>query len=87
MLQGYGGAMSSAAVLEPIVEQPQPVELVVAEVREDETELRVLDHHPMAMIAIAFVITFTVTSVMIGSILMWIGMRHSGMLPFESFGR
>ena len=36
---------------------------------------------------VATLVAFFLSTAAIGSVVFWIAMRHSGMLPFDSFGR
>ena len=75
--------MSTATVAKVIVPKPQKFE-VITTVHE---ERQPIQQNPLLPVFIAALISFFLSTAAIGSLVFWIFMRHSGMLPFDSMGR
>jgi hypothetical protein len=72
--------MSTLAATEVVEEHRSAPSLVVVEAKPAENEQGILDRHPLVPIFIAGVIAFAVSSAMIGSIVLWLSLRHSGVM-------
>ena len=74
----------STAVLEPVVEQPvvaQPAKLdLVAAVPAPVPEETWSDPHPLLPVFIVGAISLVLTGMFIGSIVIWLAVRHSGVM-------
>ena len=75
----------STAVVEPIVERPivaQPAyaEVTVAAVGVPAAEEKWSDPHPLLPVFIAGAISLTISGIFIGSVLIWLALRHSGVM-------
>jgi len=75
--------MSTATVAKVIVPKPRTFE-VITTVPEERQHIQ---DNPLLPVLVATLISFFISTVAIGSIVFWIFMRHSGMLPFNSIGR
>ena len=74
----------STAVLEPIVERPtaaQPAraEVTVAAAKAPGAE-EWSDPHPLLPVFVAGAISLAVSGIFIGSVLIWLALRHSGVM-------
>ena len=78
--------MSTATITKP-VPRPKPLELVINNKRKDQAEVPSLQQNPLAPVFVAMFVAFILSVGMVGMIVMWIALRHSGALPFESIGR
>ena len=78
--------MSTATITKP-VPTPKPLELVVNNQRKDQAEVAAPQQSPLAAVFVAMFVAFILSVGMVGTIVMWIALRHSGVLPFESIGR
>ena len=75
----------STAVLEPIVEQPivpQPAraEVTIATVNPPATKEKWPGSHPLLPVFIAGAISLLFSGIFIGSVLIWLALRHSGVM-------
>jgi hypothetical protein len=75
----------STAVLEPVVEQataiePAKLDFAAPAPVPPVAEEKWSDPHPLLPVFIAGAITLVVTGVFIGSILIWLAVRHSGVM-------
>jgi uncharacterized membrane protein YoaK (UPF0700 family) len=71
--------MSSSALLERVIDRQKTLELV-STAPQSATERQSGDTHPLLPIFIAGAISFVVATIFIGSILMWLAMRHTGVM-------
>ena len=72
--------MSTAAVVETIDERPSPSTLVVATPEAAKTDEGFLDQHPLVPVFIAGFFALALSSAMVGSIVLWLALRHSGVM-------
>ena len=70
----------STAVLERIVEQPKKLNLVLVSPPPNVAEKEFSDPHPLLPVVIAGAISFVLAVLFVGSILMGIALRHSGVM-------
>lgn len=75
--------MSTATVAREVVPKPQKFEVITTVPEESQS----IQQNALLPVFIAALISFFLSTVAIGSIVFWIFMRHSGMLPFDSIGR
>ncbi|PYP87011.1 MAG: hypothetical protein DMG65_17940 [Candidatus Angelobacter sp. Gp1-AA117] len=75
--------MSTATVAKVIVPKPQKFEVITTVPEERQP----LQENPLLPVFVVALISFFISTVAIGSVVFWIFMRHSGMLPFDSIGR
>jgi hypothetical protein len=69
----------STAVLEPVVEQPRQIEVMAAPAVQPAKALKPFhDPHPLLPVFIAGAISLLLSGAFIGSILLWLAVRHSG---------
>lgn len=69
--------MSTLAVAE-VEKHPSAAALVVVQAKPAENQQGFLDQHPLVPVFIAGIIALAVGSAMIGSIVLWLVLRHSG---------
>jgi hypothetical protein len=67
----------SAALAEPIVQSPKTLTLVSPPIETASGEIRV-DQHPLLPVFVAGGIALTGALLFVGSILMWLALRHTG---------
>jgi hypothetical protein len=72
--------MSTLAAVEAVQEHPSAPALVVVRAKPAEHEQGILDEHPLVPVFIAGIIAFVLSSAMIGSIFLWLSLRHSGVM-------
>ena len=72
--------MSTIAQVGTLVEKPRPISLVVTKPIPDATGKQSIEAHPLVLVFIAAFIAFNLSIGMIGSILMWLSLRHSGVM-------
>lgn len=79
--------MSSATLVEPVVESPKTIvesrktlAVVPARPQLEPAEQAASDPHPLLTVGIAMVIAFAGAAAFVGSILMWLALRHSGVM-------
>jgi hypothetical protein len=72
----------SSAVLEPVVEQPRQVEFTAATAAQQPAKaLKPLyDPHPLLPVFIAGAVSLLLSGAFIGSVLVWLAVRHSGIM-------
>ena len=75
--------MSTATVAKIVIPKTQKFELITTVPEERQP----IQQNPLLPVFIAALISFFISTAAIGSVVFWIFMRHSGMLPFESIGR
>jgi len=75
--------MSTATVAKVVVPKTQKFELITTVPEERQP----IQQNPLLPVFIAALISFFISTAAIGSVVFWIFMRHSGMLPFNSIGR
>ncbi len=68
----------STAVLEPVVEQPRQVEFTAAPAQPVKALKPFYDPHPLLPVFIAGAISLLLSGAFIGSVLIWLAVRHSG---------
>ncbi len=69
----------SSAVLERVIEAQKPLELV-SSVPQSTAERQSADTHPLLPVFIAGAISLVIATIFIGSVLMWLAMRHTGVM-------
>jgi hypothetical protein len=67
----------SAALVEPIVQSPKTLSLVPSPIQAERSEAAV-DPHPLLTVFIAGCIAMTGAVLFLGTILMWLALRHTG---------
>ena len=72
--------MSTLAVVEVVEEHSSAPSLVVVRAKPAENEQGFLDEHPLVPVFIAGIVALVLSSAMIGSILLWLSLRHSGVM-------
>ena len=75
--------MSAAATIEIIEQQKKETQTLVpakAQPAAEPASLNLVDRHPMLVIGIAAFFALSAAMVMIGSIVMWLSLRHSGVM-------
>ena len=72
--------MSRLAEAEVVEEHPSAPALVVIEAKPAENQQGFLDRHPLVPVLLAGVIALALSSAMIGSIVLWLSLRHSGVM-------
>ena len=75
--------MSTATVAKVVVPKPPKFEVITTVPEERQP----IQQNPLLPVFIAVLISFFISTAAIGSVVFWICLRHSGMLPFESIGR
>ena len=70
----------SSAVLERTIEQPKNVDLVMASPIANVPEPTIFDRYPLVPVFIAGAISLVLTGMFIGSILVWLSLRHTGVM-------
>ena len=78
--------MSTATVTKVVVPKPRQFE-VISTVPKESSGPQPIQENPFFPVVVAALISFFLSTAAIGSIFMWIFLRHSGVFPFESFGR
>src|SRR5690349_20893892 len=74
-----GGRMSSA-VLERVITKPAAPALVVPRHSPGDVPKVVADEHPLLPVFVAGAVAFVLATAFVGSIVLWIALRHSGVL-------
>jgi hypothetical protein len=72
--------MSTVAVIEVAEEHASAPSLVVVPPKRPGEDQEFLDQHPLVPVFIAGFIALALSSAMIGSILLWLFLRHSGVM-------
>jgi hypothetical protein len=72
--------MGTAALAERAEERPNQPSLAVVPLKPVENEERAIDQHPLVPVFVAGFIALALSSAMIGSILLWLAFRDSGVL-------
>jgi len=72
--------MSSAALAEAVEERLTPPKSMVVPQKPVERDQGATDEHPLLPVFVAGFIALAISSVMIGSILLWLAFRDSGVL-------
>ena len=72
--------MSTLAEAEVVEEHPSVPALVVVRAKPAENQQGFLDRHPLVPVLLAGVIALALSSAMIGSIVLWLSLRHSGVM-------
>jgi hypothetical protein len=72
--------MSTLAVAKEVEEHPSAPSLIVASPKPAEKDQGIFDQHPLVPVFIAGVIALALSSAMIGSIWIWLSLRHSGVM-------
>ena len=75
--------MSTATVAKVVVPKPQQFEVITTVPEESQPD----QQNALLPVLVAALISFFISTAAIGSVVFWIFMRHSGMLPFDSIGR
>jgi hypothetical protein len=70
----------SSAVLERVVEQPRKPDLVLVNPAPAVTEKELWDPHPLLPVFVVGAISFMLAGMFVGSILVWLALRHSGVM-------
>ncbi|HXA86851.1 MAG TPA: hypothetical protein VNZ47_17330 [Candidatus Dormibacteraeota bacterium] len=70
----------SSAVAERIVEQPRKLDLVPSRPAPQALETEQWDPHPLLPVFVAIAISLVLSAMFIGSILVWLSLRHSGVM-------
>ena len=72
--------MSTMTGAETFVERPRAISLVIPKPIPDDTEKQSTENHPLVLLFIAAFFAFNLSIGMIGSILVWLSLRHSGVM-------
>ena len=72
--------MSTLAVVDEVKERPSAPSLVVVRAEPAKNGHGFLDPHPLVPVFTAGIIALALSSAMIGSILLWLSLRHSGVI-------
>ena len=75
-----GDVMSTAIIAKPL-SRPRRLELVTKSKRKDYAEAAPQHQSPLAPVFVMIFIAFILSMGMVGTIVMWIALRHSGALP------
>jgi hypothetical protein len=70
----------SSAVLERVVEQPRDLDLVLVGPVLNVAEKELSDTHPLLPVFIVGAISLMLAGMFVGSILVWLALRHSGVM-------
>jgi hypothetical protein len=70
----------STAVLETAVEQPITIDLALERPELEVEKSNFYDPHPLLPVFVAIAISLMVSGMFIGSILVWLSLRHSGVM-------
>ena len=70
----------STAVMEKIIERPEKLELAAIGSDPGTKEEAFSDPYPLLPVLIAIGISLAASCIFIGSIIVWIGLRHSGVM-------
>ncbi|MCU1220915.1 MAG: hypothetical protein JWN42_2112 [Candidatus Angelobacter sp.] len=70
----------SSAVAERIVEQPRKLDLVPSRPAPQVIETEQWDPYPLLPVFVAIAISLVLSGMFIGSILVWLSLRHSGVM-------
>ena len=72
--------MSTLMVTKPASESPRTISLVATKPIPPSTKMQLSDSHPLLVVFVAALISLGLSMAMIGSIVIWISIRHSGVL-------
>ena len=75
--------MSTATVAKVVVPKPRKFEVITTVPEEHQ----LIQQNALLPVCVAALISFFISTAAIGSVVFWIFMRHSGMLPFDSIGK
>ena len=75
--------MSTATVAKVVVPKPQKFEVITTVPEERQP----IQQNALLPVFVAALISFFISTAAIGSVVFWVFLRHSGMLPFNSIGR
>jgi len=72
--------MSTMTKAEVLVERPLALSLVMPKPIEIDSQNQSTEAHPLIVVFIAAFIAFNLSAGMIGSVLIWLSLRHSGVM-------
>jgi hypothetical protein len=72
--------VSTAAVVETAEGRPSPPSLVVVTPKTRKSNDGFLDQHPLMPVFIAGFFALTLSGAMVGTIVLWLALRHSGVM-------
>jgi hypothetical protein len=72
--------VSTAAVVETVVERPSSSTLVVVTPKAPRTSERFFDQHPLVPVFVAGFFALALSGAMVASTLLWLALRHSGVM-------
>jgi hypothetical protein len=70
----------SSTLLEEVVEQPRTLDLVPLNPATGVQEHNLEDPHPLLPVFVALVISLLCAGTFVGAILLWLALRHSGVM-------
>jgi len=70
----------SSAILERVVEQPRRLDLVLVSPAPPVAEKEPWDPHPLLPVFVTGAISLMLAGMFVGSILVWLALRHSGVM-------
>ena len=72
--------MSTSAVVETVEECPSPSSLKVVAPKAPKTSERFFDQHHLVPVFIAGFLALVLSGAMVGTIVLWLALRHSGVM-------
>ena len=72
--------MSTMTQIEPVAERPRAMSLVVTKAIPNATRNQSNETHPLALVLIAAFVAFNLSVAAVGSILLWLSLRNSGVM-------